>query len=171
MEVGAWTIKNIPLSSEAMSALGNPVVDGWSYNNPLDELVTVQVISPDTFDAYRNPPILSRFFTAVSAKDILTPRGGMQQTTFTALADSESKILMYTWIQHKSGKCKPITSSGEQSLLDRLRINIETLVQPEPYCLVRVYMAIPKWDSDGQQANRSLRRISDAIQSVGGKQE
>jgi hypothetical protein len=131
MNIGAWEIKSIPLSSEAMSALGNPDVDGWNYTNALDELVTIQVVSP--------------------------------------LADAESKILMMTWVQHRSGTCKPVSSSGEQSLVDRLRINIETLVQPEPYCLVRVYMAVPKWDSDGQQSQRTVRRVADAIQAAGGK--
>ena len=129
MEIGAWVIKSIPLSSEAMSALGNPIVDGWSYSNPLDEVVTVQVISPDTFDAYRNPPILTRFFTAVSTKTISTKYGEIQETTFQALADAESKIVMLTWVQQQAGKCKAVSSSGEQSLVDRLRINVETLVQ------------------------------------------
>ena len=170
MNIGAWEIKSIPLSSEAMSALGNPDVDGWNYSNALDELVTIQVVSPDTFDAYRNPPILTRFFTAVSAKVVPSKFGGMQQTNFAALADAESKILMMTWVQHRSGTCKPVSSSGEQSLVDRLRINIETLVQPEPYCLVRVYMAVPKWDSDGQQSQRTVRRVADAIQAARGKQ-
>jgi hypothetical protein len=169
MSIGAWEIKSIPLSSEAMSALGNPVVDGWSYSNALDETVTVQVISPDTFDAYRNPPILTRFFTAAASQSIASKPGGMQQTTFTALADAESKILMMTWLQQKSGKCKPISSSGEPSLMDRLRINIETLIQPEPYCLVRVYMANPKWDAEAKQAQRTVKRVSDAIQTSGGK--
>jgi len=169
MSIGAWEIKSIPLSSEAMSALGNPIVDGWSYSNALDEAVTIQVISPDTFDAYRNPPILTRFFTAVASKAIDSKPGGMQQTTFTALADAESKILMMTWLQQKSGRCKPISSSGEPSLMDRLRINIETLIQPEPYCLVRVYTAIPKWDAEGKQAQRTVKRVSDAIQTSGGK--
>jgi len=171
LNIGAWEVKSIPLSSEAMSALGNPDVDGWNYHNALDELVTVQVISPDTFDAYRNPPILTRFFTAVSAKVIPSKFGGMQQTDFAALADAESKIFMMTWVQHKSGTCKAVSSSGEQSLIDRLRINIETLVQPEPYCLVRVYTAVPKWDHDGRQALRTVRRIADAIQAAGGKQQ
>lgn len=171
MQIGAWVIKSIPLSSEAMSALGNPIVDGWSYNNPLDEVVTVQVISPDTFDAYRNPPILTRFFTAASAKAIPTQHGEMQETTFNALADADAKIVMLTWVQQKSGKCKAVSSSGEQSLVDRLRINVETLVQPEPYCLVRVYTAVPKWDPSGQQAKRSLYKISNAIQGIGGKKE
>ena len=167
--IGAWEVKSIPLSSEAMSALGNPIVDGWNYSNALDEAVTIQVISPDTFDAYRNPPILTRFFIAAATKEISTKPGGMQQTTFTALADAESKILMMTWLQQRSGRCKPVSSSGEPSLIDRLRINIETLVQPEPYCLVRVYMAIPKWDQGGQQTQRTLRRIVDAIQTSGVK--
>jgi hypothetical protein len=170
MAVGAWTVKSIPLSSEAMSALGNPQADGWSYSNALDEVITVQVISPDTFDAYRNPPILTRFFTAASAKQIRSEAGGMQQTVFTALADAESKIVMMTWIQQRSGKCKPISSSGEQSLVDRLRINIETLLQPEPYCLVRVYTAVPKWDTSGRQAQRSMTRLANAIQATGGNQ-
>lgn len=170
MNIGAWEIKSIPLSFEAMSALGNPEVDGWNYSNAVDEMVTVQVISPDTFDAYRNPPILTRFFTAASAKVIPSKVGGMQQTTFAALADAESNILMMTWVQHRSGACKPVSSSGEQSLIDRLRINVETLVQPEPYCLVRVYTPVPKWDHDGQQALRTVRRVADAIQSAGGKQ-
>lgn len=168
--IGAWEVKSIPLSSEAMSALGNPIVDGWNYSNALDEAVTIQVISPDTFDAYRNPPILTRFFIAAATKELSTKPGGMQQTTFTALADAESKILMMTWLQQRSGRCKPVSSSGEPSLIDRLRINIETLVQPEPYCLVRVYMAIPKWDQGGQQTQRTLRRIVDAIQTSGVKQ-
>jgi hypothetical protein len=168
--IGAWEIKSIPLSSEAMSALGNPIVDGWNYSNALDEAVTIQVISPDTFDAYRNPPILTRFFTAAASKEVASKPGGMQQTTFAALADAESKILMMTWLQQKSGRCKPVSSSGDPSLMDRLRINIETLVQPEPYCLVRVYMAIPKWDQGGQQTQRTLRRIVDAIQTSGGNQ-
>jgi hypothetical protein len=167
--IGAWEVKSIPLSSEAMSALGNPIVDGWNYSNALDEAVTIQVISPDTFDAYRNPPILTRFFIAAATKELSTKPGGMQQTTFTALADAESKILMMTWLQQRSGRCKPVSSSGEPSLIDRLRINIETLVQPEPYCLVRVYMAIPKWDQGGQQTQRTLRRIVDAIQTSGVK--
>lgn len=170
MAVGAWTVKSIPLSSEAMSALGNPQADGWSYSNALDEIITVQVISPDTFDAYRNPPILTRFFTAASAKLIRSEAGGMQQTVFTALADAESKIVMMTWIQQRSGKCKPISSSGEQSLVDRLRINIETLLEPEPYCLVRVYTAIPKWDVSGHQSQRTITRLAKAIQAVGGNQ-
>ena len=170
MAVGAWTVKSIPLSSEAMSALGNPQADGWSYSNALDEIITVQVISPDTFDAYRNPPILTRFFTAASAKQIRSESGGMQQTVFTALADAESKIVMMTWIQQRSGKCKPISSSGEQSLVDRLRINIETLLEPEPYCLVRVYTAIPKWDVSGHQSQRTITRLAKAIQAVGGNQ-
>ncbi len=170
MAVGAWTVKSIPLSSEAMSALGNPQADGWSYSNALDEIITVQVISPDTFDAYRNPPILTRFFTAASAKQIRSESGGMQQTVFTALADAESKIVMMTWIQQRSGKCKPISSSGEQSLVDRLRINIETLLEPEPYCLVRVYTAIPKWDVSGHQSQRTIARLAKAIQTVGGNQ-
>jgi hypothetical protein len=170
MAIGAWNVKSIPLSSEAMSALGNPQADGWSYSNALDESVTVQVISPDTFDAYRNPPILTRFFTAVSATEIRSKAGGMQQTTFTALADAESKIVMMTWIQQKSGRCKPISSSGEQSLVDRLRINVETLLQPEPYCLVRVYLAIPKWDVNGQQSKHTVTRVANAIQSAGGNQ-
>lgn len=170
MAVGAWTVKSIPLSSEAMSALGNPQADGWSYSNALDEIITVQVISPDTFDAYRNPPILTRFFTAASAKLIRSEAGGMQQTVFTALADAESKIVMMTWIQQRSGKCKPISSSGEQSLVDRLRINIETLLEPEPYCLVRVYTAIHKWDVSGHQSQRTITRLAKAIQAVGGNQ-
>ena len=148
----------------------NPQADGWSYSNALDEIVTVQVISPDTFDAYRNPPILTRFFTAASAKQIRSEAGGMQQTVFTALADAESKIVMMTWIQQRSGKCKPISSSGEQSLVDRLRINIETLLEPEPYCLVRVYTAIPKWDVNGHQSQRTIARLAKAIQTVGGNQ-
>jgi hypothetical protein len=168
--IGAWEIKSIPLSSEAMSALGNPIVDGWNYSNALDEAVTIQVISPDTFDAYRNPPILTRFFTAAASKEVASKPGGMHQTTFAALADAESKILMMTWLQQKSGRCKPVSSSGDPSLMDRLRINIETLVQPEPYCLVRVYMAIPKWDQGSQQTQRTLRRIVDAIQTSGGNQ-
>jgi len=170
LAIGAWTVKSIPLSSEAMSALGNPQADGWNYSNSLDESVTVQVISPDTFDAYRNPPILTRFFIAASAQEISSKAGGMQQTTFTALADAESKILMMTWIQQKSGRCKAISSSGEQSLVDRLRINIETLIEPEPYCLVRVYLAIPKWDVNGQQSKRTVTRIANAIQATGGNQ-
>lgn len=170
LAIGAWTVKSIPLSSEAMSALGNPQVDGWNYSNSLDESVTVQVISPDTFDAYRNPPILTRFFIAASAREISSKAGGMQQTTFNALADAESKILMMTWIQQKSGRCKAISSSGEQSLVDRLRINIETLIEPEPYCLVRVYLAIPKWDVNGQQSKRTVTRIANAIQATGGNQ-
>lgn len=168
LTIGGWTVKSIPLSSEAMSALGNPQADGWNYSNALDESVTVQIISPDTFDAYRNPPILTRFFNATSAMVINSKAGGMQQTTFNALADAESKILMMTWIQQESGKCKPISSSGEQSLVDRLRTNIETLLQPEPYCLVRVYMAVPKWDVNAQQSKRSLTRIATSIQSTGG---
>ena len=167
MTIGAWDIKNIPLSSEAMATLGNPQADGWSYSNALDESVTVQVISPDTFDAYRNPPILSRFFSAASAAEKSSRAGGMQQTTFVALADVESKIVMMTWIQQRSGKCKPISSSGEQSLMDRLRINVETLLQPEPYCLVRVYTAVPKWDKDGSQSLRTVNRIAEAIQAKG----
>lgn len=170
LAIGAWTVKSIPLSSEAMSALGNPQADGWNYSNSLDESVTVQVISPDTFDAYRNPPILTRFFIAASAREISSKAGGMQQTTFNALADAESKILMMTWIQQKSGRCKAISSSGEQSLVDRLRINIETLIEPEPYCLVRVYLAIPKWDVNGQQSKRTVTRIANAIQATGGNQ-
>jgi hypothetical protein len=170
MAIGAWDLKSIPLSSEAMSALGNPQADGWNYSNALDESVTVQVISPDTFDAYRNPPILTRYFIATSAKVLDSKGGGMQQTTFTALADVESKIVMMTWIQQKSGICKPISSSGEQSIVDRLRINIETLLQPEPYCLVRVYLAIPKWDVNGQQSQRTVTRVANAIQSAGGSQ-
>lgn len=170
LAIGAWTLKSIPLSSEAMSALGNPQTDGWNYSNALDESVTVQVISPDTFDAYRNPPILTRFFIAASAQEISSKAGGMQQTTFTALADAESKILMMTWIQQKSGRCKAISSSGEQSLVDRLRINIETLIEPEPYCLVRVYLAIPKWDANSQQSKRTVTRIANAIQATGGNQ-
>lgn len=168
MEIGAWTIKSIPLSSEAMSTLGNPEVDGWNYSNALDESITVQVISPDTFDAYRNPPILTRFFTPATAKVVLSKAGGIQQTTFTALADSESKIIMMTWLQNQSGKCTAISSSGEQSLVDRLRINIETLLKPEPHCLVRVYMAIPKWDTRGQQVQHSITRVAEAIQAAGG---
>lgn len=167
MRIGAWDIKSIPLSSEAMATLGNPQADGWSYSNALDESVTVQVISPDTFDAYRNPPILSRFFSAASAAEKPSKAGGIQQTTFVALADVESKIVMMTWIQQRSGKCKPISSSGEQSLMDRLRINVETLLQPEPYCLVRVYTAVPKWDKDGSQSLRTVNRIADAIQAKG----
>lgn len=170
LAIGAWTVKSIPLSSEAMSALGNPQADGWNYSNSLDESVTVQVISPDTFDAYRNPPILTRFFIAASAKEISSKAGGMQQTTFNALADAESKILMMTWIQQKSGRCKAISSSGEQSLVDRLSINIETLIEPEPYCLVRVYLAIPKWDVNGLQSKRTVTRIANAIQATGGNQ-
>lgn len=170
MSIGAWNVKSIPLSSEAMAALGNPQADGWNYSNALDESITVQVVSPDTFDAYRNPPILTRLFTAATAKELRSNAGGMQQTTFTALADAESKIVMMTWIQQKSGRCKPINSSGEQSLIDRLRINVETLVQPEPYCLVRVYTAIPKWDVKGQQSQRTITRIANAIQAVGGNQ-
>lgn len=170
LAIGAWTVKSIPLSSEAMSSLGNPQADGWNYSNSLDEYVTVQVISPDTFDAYRNPPILTRFFIAASAREISSKAGGMQQTTFNALADAESKILMMTWIQQKSGRCKAISSSGEQSLVDRLRINIETLIEPEPYCLVRVYLAIPKWDVNGQQSKRTVTRIANAIQATGGNQ-
>lgn len=170
LAIGAWTVKSIPLSSEAMSALGNPQADGWNYSNSLDESVTVQVISPDTFDAYRNPPILTRFFIAASAREISSKAGGMQQTTFNALADAESKILMMTWIQQKSGRCKAISSSGEQSLVDRLRINIETLIEPEPYCLVRVYLAIPKWDVNGQQSKRTVTHIATAIQATGGNQ-
>lgn len=167
MTIGAWDIKSIPLSSEAMATLGNPQADGWSYSNALDESVTVQVISPDTFDAYRNPPILSRFFSAASAAEKPSKAGGIQQTTFVALADVESKIVMMTWIQQRSGKCKPISSSGEQSLMDRLRINVETLLQPEPYCLVRVYTAVPKWDKDGSQSLRTVNRIAEAIQAKG----
>jgi hypothetical protein len=40
MNIGAWEIKSIPLSSEAMSALGNPDVDGWNYTNALDEFIS-----------------------------------------------------------------------------------------------------------------------------------
>lgn len=80
MRIGAWDIKSIPLSSEAMATLGNPQADGWSYSNALDESVTVQVISPDTFDAYRNPPILSRFFPLLLLlKNHLKPVGYNKQ--------------------------------------------------------------------------------------------
>lgn len=51
--------------------------------------------------------------------------------------------------------------------MDRLRINVETLLQPEPYCLVRVYTAVPKWDKDGSQSLRTVNRIADAIQAKG----
>lgn len=167
LRIKSWTAMVVPLSSDYLNALGNPKTDGWSYSNPLGEHISLQVISNESFDAYRNPPVIAQFYYETKHKLQKLKSGGFRLTFWRSRQDAESNLVMATWLQRRNKTTREISSSGELSLPNRLSVNIEHLLQPSTECLVRAYLPVSKADSNAEQASRSLMLIVENIQAHG----
>ena len=167
LRIKSWTAMVVPLSSDYLNALGNPKTDGWSYSNPLGEQISIQVISNESFDAYRNPPVISQFYYETKHKIQKLTSGEFRLTFWRSRQDAVSNVVMATWLQRRNKTTRQLSSSGELSIADRLSANIGHLLHPTTECLVRAYLPVSKADTNAEQATRSLTLMVENIQAYG----
>lgn len=164
--IGVWEAVSIPPSGETRNLLGNPPLESREYRNPLEDKVTVQLVVPKTFDAYREPPELSQAFT-ISAQRLLPlfgPDKPVRAWVWKGRYNTKAKALMFCWIQERSGGTRVFGLRGlQQSFLERLQISKEALTNNQERCIVRVYAGIRNDDESGAQARRNLEEVARGI--------
>lgn len=166
VSIGPWEAVTIPLGDETRNILGNPPLESLDYRNPLEDRVTVQVLIPRTFDAYREPPEMTQYFS-VSAQRILPlfgPDKPVRAWIWKGRNSDKTKAMMFCWIQERSGNTRLFGLRGtQQSFLERLQISRDALLNNQDRCIIRLYTIIHTTDKTGAQARRNLEEVARGI--------
>lgn len=164
--IGPWDAVAIPLSDESRNLLGGATADSREYRNPLEDRVTVQIVVPKTFDAYREPSELSKDFT-VSAQRTLPLLGAnkpVRAWIWKGRYNEKARAMMLCWIQERNGGTQVFGLHGLQlTFVERLQISLASLGADPDRCIVRLYTLVHFTDTKGAQARRNLEEIAKGI--------
>ena len=164
MSLGSWSLTQTSLSEEFLGKLTHPKSLGFEYNNPLDEKITGQLISPHSFEAYREPDDFQKLHISAQRSVPLFGSDKPVRAWILKTERGEGRLLVYSWLQTPQGATYLYGTRGlHQSLLDRLYLSGTSLIRTEPQCLVRLYMLISPLDKNGIQARKSLDAIAKAL--------
>ena len=164
ISLGAWSLTQTSLSDEFLGKLTHPKSLGFEYNNPLDEKISGQLISPHSFEAYREPDDFQKFHISAQRSLPLFGSDKPLRAWILKTEPSQRRLLVYSWLQTPQGATYLYGTRGlHQSLMDRLYLSGMGLMRTEPQCLVRLYMPISPSDKNGLQARKSLDAIAQAL--------
>lgn len=166
--IGAWEATSIALSGEARSAMGNPPTIGREYRNPLDERITVHLIGPSSFDAYREPPVLHQYYQIAAQRDLplFGPDARVRAMVWKGRYDPNVRLIMYAWIQESDGGTRLFEPGGLQSFSRRLGIGSAAALRGRDSCIVRLTAEILETDPTGAQTRRNLDEVARGLRAA-----
>jgi hypothetical protein len=169
--VGIWQATETPMPTEMLKLLGGPQALGREYNNLFNEPIQVSVIATNSFDAYHDPTVCvtGNGFTLTGAKvfKIDGPGSGDVRAMIfkhNSTDRGDIRMLMYYWQQSNDGVTgtDPIMGSY-RDMIPRFKTGAAAVFKGRKTCLVRIYAPIGQQDPYGEQTQRNVHKVSQAI--------
>jgi hypothetical protein len=139
------------------------------YTNEEGEQVQVFVIAPRSTDSYTDIRgcLRGKGYSVTAEQEAVL---GEHPVREVVLRRGESRWVMCYWKQERSGgtvaETLPYGHGYGVRALASLRFGLEALLSRSPACLVRVYAVVPPLDPQGQQAQRNVLRLAEAVLSA-----
>lgn len=165
--VDEWSGTDAPLPESMIEGLGNPKTEGRIYGNPFGEVVIVNIVAANSFNAYHEPTVCSAaygFYLKAEKKLAFSGKNTPVRAMMMRNDNLGARIIMYYWMQHRDGSTDIDRRMGNyRDIAARLRTGVMATVQGRQTCLVRVYAEVPQDDLNGAQTHRNVSGIAHTL--------